>query len=339
MLAQAEHDTDACAILLTTSKRLATAVAKEVERQLAVLSTAPVARKSIAKNSAIVIVSSLDEAAELSNRFAPEHLSIHDESLIPKINHAGSIFVGPFSPEAAGDYAAGPNHVLPTSGAARLRGGLSVADYVKVISVQQLDPPRPRKTRARHHHPRPRRRPGSARPLRGGPPVTKTHKMPALPKGAVRPRPAVKAMAPYSPPTAGRTGKLRLDFNENTVGCSPSVIEASVESITPTASRSTPSTAKLKPPSLNIFRVPPEQFVFTNGTDEAIQVLINTYVDDDDEVVVLKPSYAMYRFYAEVAGARRSSKSPTSRRYGIPARSPARRHHPRNPRHPHLQPE
>jgi len=139
MLAQAEHDTDASAILLTTSKRLAARVAKEVERQLATLSTAPVARKAIDKNSAIVIVDSLDEAAELSNAFAPEHVSIHHEELLPKIRHAGSIFVGPFSPEAAGDYAAGPNHVLPTNGAARLRGGLSAADYVKVISIQQLD--------------------------------------------------------------------------------------------------------------------------------------------------------------------------------------------------------
>jgi histidinol dehydrogenase len=139
MLAQAEHDTDASAILLTTSKRLAAQVAKEVERQLATLPTAAVARKAIDKNSAIVVVNSLDEAAELSNAFAPEHLSIHNEDLLPKIRHAGSIFIGPFSPEAAGDYAAGPNHVLPTSGVARLRGGLSAADYVKVISIQQLD--------------------------------------------------------------------------------------------------------------------------------------------------------------------------------------------------------
>jgi histidinol dehydrogenase len=138
MLAQAEHDTDASAILLTTSKRFATLVAKEIDRQLETLPTAPVARKAIAKNSAIVVVRSLDEAVELSNRFAPEHLSIHEESLLEKIRHAGSIFVGPFSPEAAGDYAAGPNHVLPTSGAARLRAGLSVYDYVKVITVQKL---------------------------------------------------------------------------------------------------------------------------------------------------------------------------------------------------------
>jgi histidinol dehydrogenase len=139
MLAQAEHDTDASAILLTTSKPLARQVAKEIERQLGTLSTAAVARKAIDKNSAIVIVKSLDEATELSNALAPEHLAIHHEELLPKIRHAGSIFIGPYSPEAAGDYAAGPNHVLPTSGVARLRGGLSAADYVKVISIQQFD--------------------------------------------------------------------------------------------------------------------------------------------------------------------------------------------------------
>jgi histidinol dehydrogenase len=138
LLAQAEHDVDASAILLTTSRRLAAAVVKETARQLASLPTAPVARQSIAKNSAIVMVRSLDEAAELANRFAPEHLSIPDGTLLDRVRHAGSVFIGPFSPEAAGDYASGPNHVLPTSGAARLRGGLSVTDFLKVISVQEL---------------------------------------------------------------------------------------------------------------------------------------------------------------------------------------------------------
>ncbi len=138
MLAQAEHDVDAAAILLTTSKRLANAVAKEIERQLADLPTAGVARKAIQRNGAIIVVRSLEEAVELSNRFAPEHLSIPDDGLLARVRHAGSVFVGPFSTEAAGDYASGPNHVLPTGGAARLRGGLSVADYLKIISVQQL---------------------------------------------------------------------------------------------------------------------------------------------------------------------------------------------------------
>jgi histidinol dehydrogenase len=138
LLAQAEHDTDASAILLTTSRKLADEVAQEVEKQLAVLPTAAVARPSIDANGAIVVTDSLDQAVELSNALAPEHLALHDGSLLSKIRHAGAVFVGPQSPESAGDYASGPNHVLPTSGAARQRGGLSAADYVKVIAVQEL---------------------------------------------------------------------------------------------------------------------------------------------------------------------------------------------------------
>jgi histidinol dehydrogenase len=138
MLAQAEHDVDAAAILLTTSKRLARAVATDVERQLATLPTRSVARKAIARNSAVIVSRSQNEAIEIANRFAPEHLLIPDESLLSHVRNAGSVFIGKWSPEAAGDYASGPNHVLPTNGAATLRGGLSVLDYVKIISVQRL---------------------------------------------------------------------------------------------------------------------------------------------------------------------------------------------------------
>jgi len=121
------------------SQDLAERTAAEVERQLADLPTAAVARRAIDDNSAIVVCDSVDEACAISNDFAPEHLSIADESMLDSITHAGSVFIGPWSPEAAGDYASGPNHVLPTSGAARLRGGLSILDYVKIITVQQLD--------------------------------------------------------------------------------------------------------------------------------------------------------------------------------------------------------
>src|SRR6202140_5225994 len=140
MLAQAEHDIEASAILLTTSRKLAEEVAREVGRQLETLPTAPVACESIRNNSAVILCPSVDAAVEASNHLAPEHLAIYDESLLPKIQHAGSVFLGAHSPEAAGDYASGPNHVLPTSGAARVRGGLSPVDFVKVISVQELTP-------------------------------------------------------------------------------------------------------------------------------------------------------------------------------------------------------
>jgi histidinol dehydrogenase len=138
MLAQAEHDVEASAIVLTTSRDLAERVAAEVARQLETLPTAAVASSAICNNSAAVLVSSLTEAVDASNRLAPEHLALHDASLLGAIQHAGSVFLGSMSTEAAGDYATGPNHVLPTSGVARIRGGLSSADFVKVISVQEL---------------------------------------------------------------------------------------------------------------------------------------------------------------------------------------------------------
>lgn len=140
MLAQAEHDVTASAVLVTTSQDLAAAVSAQLEDQLRTLPTAAVARQAIDANSHIYVVPTMQTAAEISNAWAPEHLSLHDPSLLPLIRNAGTVFLGQNSPESAGDYAAGPSHVLPTGGAARLRGGLSTADFVKVIAVQQLSP-------------------------------------------------------------------------------------------------------------------------------------------------------------------------------------------------------
>jgi histidinol-phosphate aminotransferase len=117
------------------------------------------------------------------------------------------------------------------------------------------------------------------------------------------PRPAVQRMAPYSPPTAGRAGKLRLDFNENTVGCSPRVLQALKRGITRETLAVYPEYGEAREKIAGFFRVPAEELLFTNGTDEAIQIVINTYVDGGGGVLLLQPSYAMYRFYAEVAGA------------------------------------
>jgi len=118
------------------------------------------------------------------------------------------------------------------------------------------------------------------------------------------PRKAVQDMAPYHPPTGGRHDKLRLDFNENTVGCSPKVIERLKSVLAADLLTVYPDYAQVKAALAKHFRVEQDQLLLTNGTDEAIQVLINTYVDDGDEVIALRPSYAMYRFYAEVAGAK-----------------------------------
>ena len=119
----------------------------------------------------------------------------------------------------------------------------------------------------------------------------------------IKPRKAVEQMAPYSPPSGGRAGKLRLDFNENTVGCSPRVIEFLRNKLCEQQLSIYPEYTKAKPALAKFFGVEADELLLTNGTDEAIQVLVNTYLDDGDDVIILRPSYAMYRFYCEVAGA------------------------------------
>jgi histidinol dehydrogenase len=139
LIAQAEHDPDAISLLVTTSSVLARAVAGEIDRQLADLPKANLASRSLAKNGAALIAPNLAAAAEFVNRFAPEHLSLPVKNgLLARIDSAGSIFLGDWSAQSFGDYASGTNHVLPTGGAARSRGGLSVQDFVKCISVQEV---------------------------------------------------------------------------------------------------------------------------------------------------------------------------------------------------------
>ena len=117
------------------------------------------------------------------------------------------------------------------------------------------------------------------------------------------PREAIKRMRPYSPPTAGRHGKVRLDFNENTIGCSPRVEKFLKKEASRDLIATYPEYVEVKGELARFLQVDPNQLLLTNGTDEAIQLLITTFVDREDEVLILSPSYAMYRFYAEVAGA------------------------------------
>ena len=134
LVAQAEHDPETLTVLITTSREFAQAV-KTIATQLA--KNNPIARKSLRARGAALIPASREQARDWANRLAPEHITIDEEDL-PFIQNAGSVFIGAYSAQAAGDYATGPNHVLPTSGQARFRGGLSVMDFVKVITVQQL---------------------------------------------------------------------------------------------------------------------------------------------------------------------------------------------------------
>ena len=135
LIAQAEHDPDARAILVTSKARLATAVAREVVRQLPVGGPA---QEALARNGGVIVTRIPAEGVSLANRMAPEHLVVDDEKTAAAVSRAGAIFIGQYTAQVAGDYAIGSNHVLPTGGAARFRGGLHAADYVRVVSVQRV---------------------------------------------------------------------------------------------------------------------------------------------------------------------------------------------------------
>jgi histidinol dehydrogenase len=134
LVAQAEHDPETLALFLTSSAELAKAVNREATAQAA---KNPIARKALATRGYIFVARDIAQAMEAANQIAAEHLTV-DEELLDSVTRAGSVFVGDYSAQAFGDYASGPNHVLPTGGLARVRGGLSVMDYLKVITVQQV---------------------------------------------------------------------------------------------------------------------------------------------------------------------------------------------------------
>jgi histidinol dehydrogenase len=135
LIAQAEHDPDARAVFITWNRRLADRVATEVARQMP--PTGP-ARRSVAKHGGIIVCRNMREAIDLTNEAAAEHVVAGTEAIARRVTNAGAVFVGAWTAQVAGDYAIGSNHVLPTAGAARFRGGLNAADFVKLISVQRL---------------------------------------------------------------------------------------------------------------------------------------------------------------------------------------------------------
>lgn len=138
LLSQAEHGADSLVVLLTPDEELGQAVAREVERQIPLLSRAGMIRECVAEHGWIILTRDLEEACELSNRCAPEHLELVVEDpdrWLDRLRHAGAIFIGPYTPEPVGDYIAGPSHILPTGGTARFSSPLHVDDFVKRTSV------------------------------------------------------------------------------------------------------------------------------------------------------------------------------------------------------------
>jgi histidinol dehydrogenase len=140
-ISQIEHAPDNASILVTPSKKLAEAVCAEIVRRMDTLSRRKIVAEALEKYSSVLVVDSLDEAIEFSNEYAPEHLEIvtaDPMTLLPRIKHAGSIFLGPYAPVPVGDYGSGTNHILPTGGSARMFSGTSLDDFIKKPTFQYI---------------------------------------------------------------------------------------------------------------------------------------------------------------------------------------------------------
>lgn len=145
LISQAEHDEDAQSILITPLRALALKVIEQIGKQLTALPRGAIARASLARRGAVIVTKNLDEAIELANRYAPEHLllAVEDpDALLKKVTNAGAVFLGHYTPVAVGDYLAGPNHVLPTGGTARFFSPLGVEDFLKRMSFTRFEPPK-----------------------------------------------------------------------------------------------------------------------------------------------------------------------------------------------------
>ena len=238
---------------------------------------------------------------------APEHLTVDDASDMKWVENAGSVFVGRWSAQPMGDYISGPNHTLPTGGMARVRGGLSVYDFVKLITVQEYSQDALRKLGPQAallaeaegligHAQSIRTRLRSRKSSKGGPVANAATSL------SPAPRARVQAMMEYHPPLGSRDA-LRLDFNENTLACSPKVREV-LGNISAGSLTRYPEREPVEAIVAAHVGVRAEQLALTNGVDEAIHVLFETFLEADDELLLPVPTYTMYEVYASATDAR-----------------------------------
>ena len=287
------------------------------------------ARASIGRHGGIIVAVSTDEAIDLANACASEHLVVESDAVAARIHNAGAVFVGPWTAQVAGDYAIGSNHVLPTAGAARYRGGLNAADFVKLVSVQRVSEAGPAPNRWHDHRPGPRRRVGGTRALDR-----------ETGAGSAREPQAPKTPDPQDPKTSGPRDPdpkehtymtiqgvpdlgpgLRLHLNENTGGCSPKVVEA-VRAFTAERLALYPDFTGAVTDTAAFLGVDPEGLVLTNGLDEGILLASIAYLvpraprglvelgaldvapSGLPEIVVALPTFEPYLHAAKAMGAR-----------------------------------
>ena len=290
LVAQAEHDADARSILITWRRSFANRVSRSVDR---LTGPGSVARRSLQKHGAIVIAPDATDALAIANRIAPEHLVVESEALTRGTLIAGAVFVGRWSAQAAGDYATGSNHVLPTAGAARVRGGLSAADFVRVMSVQRIS------------------RAGLARLAPTILPLARAEGLTyhaASVEIRLSPESAnLTAMSHYQKPPELYDG-LRLHQNENTGGCSPKVLEA-LAALRPDQVGFYPPYAQATDAVARYLGTSTDRIALTNGLDEGIMALAVAYLQPEvggfvKEAIVPEPAFEIFRFDTAVAGGR-----------------------------------
>ena len=289
LIAQAEHDPDARAVLVTWKRRLAMAVRSEVTRQMPTSGPAPL---SLASHGGIIVTASRADGISLANRMAPEHLVVDDEKTAAAVGRAGAIFIGEWTAQVAGDYAIGSNHVLPTGGAARFRGGLNAADYVRIVSVQRV-------TKA-----------GLRR-------LAPTVRALARAEGLLAHEQSIlvrESSNTYHRPAPTGDG-LRLHLNENTAGCSPKVLEA-LAHLSATDVAFYPDYDAVYREAAAYLGVPEDRLLLVNGLDEgilmsAIGALLRRPDDGSrPEFIVVNPAFDMYAITARACGGAVVNVSP-----------------------------
>ncbi len=300
LAAQAEHDPDALAVFVTTKPALATTVLEETVR---IVQENPVAQQALEANGYILIAETVEQMRMIVNQLAPEHLTVDAAEDVDWVQNAGSVFVGAWSPQPMGDYISGPNHTLPTGGQAAQRGGLSVFDFLKLMTVQEYSP------RALAELGADAARLAQAEGLRGHEAAIRDRMQSVVLQSLGRmetrfpaPRARLRSMPEYHPPL-GKRDALRLDFNENTEASSPRVVEA-FAALTAADMTRYPERGPLEALAAKHLGVAPEQVLLTNGVDEAIHLLCQTYLDVGDELLLPVPTYTMYEIYAAATEAR-----------------------------------
>jgi len=330
LLAQAEHDALATAILLTPSRQLAEAVQREVTRQLEALSRADVVAASLAGQGGIVLTPDLATAVRLADEFAPEHLCLSVQELetwAERIHNAGGLFLGEHSFEVLGDYVAGPRHIMPTGGTARFSSPVNVLDFVKIVNVIALDPETAaqicpaaahmaqaesltahaaaaaaRQTTTGNLSPS-NSAVGHSPDIRHQP-LTSMHGRDPMTEFEGPTHPYLEQIEPYQPPdleaAAARAGRdvehlVRLDLNENPFGPSPRVAQALADY---PGYAYYPDYRPLQQAVAHYAGLTPEQVVLSNGADELIDLTTRLFVEPSQEVIICPPTFSMYRFYA-----------------------------------------